>query len=349
MSERQGNDWPLRLARAKDVPALETLIPISVRALQAPYYSPAQMNAALGPVFGVDNQLIADGTYFVVENAGRIVAGGGWSKRKAIFGGDRSRIGEDELIDPAREAARIRAFFVHPDFARRGIGRALLMACEQAILAHGFNRAELVATLAGEPLYAAFSYQEVERYEVPLPDGLTLPVVRMGKNLLSQPAGHYKEPFAGIKNFLRLSPRLATSGQPTEQQFADIAAAGFESVINLALPTSTNALANEHELVTAHGLEYVHLPVVWESPQYEDFTRFVTAMHERKERRVLVHCAMNMRVSAFMFLHRTLVEGIPAAEAKRDLHRIWEPDETWRAFIDDVSKRWRNSTNRPKP
>ena len=171
----------LRLARMDDVPVLEELIPLSVRALQAAHYSPAQMDAALGPVFGVDRQLIADGTYFVVEEAGRIVGCGGWSRRKAVFGGDRARSGEDELIDPARDPARIRAFFVHPDFARRGIGRAILAACEEAVLAAGFQSAELVATLAGEPLYSAFAYEVAERCEVPMCDGLTLPVVKMRK------------------------------------------------------------------------------------------------------------------------------------------------------------------------
>ena len=173
----------LRLARMDDVPALEELIPLSVRTLQAAHYSPAQMDAALGPVFGVDRQLIADGTYFVAEHGGQIVGCGGWSKRKAAFGGDRARAGADGLIDPAREPARIRAFFIHPDWARRGIGRAILAACESAIIAAKFPNAELVATLAGEPLYAAFAYVVVERYEVPLAGGLTLPVVKMRKQL----------------------------------------------------------------------------------------------------------------------------------------------------------------------
>ena len=173
----------LRPARMDDVPALEELIPLSVRALQAAHYSSAQMEAALGPVFGVDRQLIEDGTYFVVEEDGRIAGCGGWSRRKAVFGGDRARAGADEMIDPSRDPARIRAFFVHPDFARRGIGRAILAACESAIVAAKFANAELVATLAGEPLYAAFAYEAVERYEVPMGGGLKLPVVRMRKRL----------------------------------------------------------------------------------------------------------------------------------------------------------------------
>jgi len=167
-----------------DVRVLEELIPLSVRTLQAAHYSPAQMEAALGPVFGVDRQIIADGTYFVAEHDGQIVGCGGWSRRKAVFGGDRVRSGADELIDPAREPARIRAFFIHPDWARRGIGRAILAACESAIVAAKFPNAELVATLTGEPLYAAFAYEVVERYEVPMSGGLHLPVVRMRKRLI---------------------------------------------------------------------------------------------------------------------------------------------------------------------
>lgn len=174
---------PLRLASMDDVPALEELIVLSVNVLQAPYYSAAQRDAAQGVIFGVDRQLIADGTYFVAEHDGRIIGCGGWSKRKAEFGGDSARSGKDPLIDPTTDPARIRAFFIHPHWARRGIGKALLAACEAAIIAAGFTRAELVATLAGEPLYLAGGYAAIERFEVPMHDGLTLPVVRMSKAL----------------------------------------------------------------------------------------------------------------------------------------------------------------------
>ena len=174
--------WVPRIATEGDVPALEELIPQSVYGLQANYYAQAQMEAALGRVFGVDRQLIADGTYFVVEREGHIIGGGGWSKRQALFGGAGWGEGGPEL-DPAREAARVRAFFVHPDWARRGVGRTLLEVCEAGIKRANFTRVELVATLAGEPLYARFGYQAVERYAVPMRDGLTLPVVRMTKQL----------------------------------------------------------------------------------------------------------------------------------------------------------------------
>ena len=179
---RVNEAFAIRLAREDDVPTLEVLIPLSVRALQAPCYSSAQMEAALGPVFGVDGQLIRDGTYFIVEHSGQVVGCGGWSRRRAVFGGDCARLAEEAALDPAHDPARIRAFFVHPDWARRGIGRSILAACESALCAAGFREAVLVATLAGEPLYAAFGYSVAERYEVPLSDALTLPVVRMVKS-----------------------------------------------------------------------------------------------------------------------------------------------------------------------
>jgi GNAT superfamily N-acetyltransferase len=163
----------LRPATASDIPELELLIPASVRALQAEHYTSAQMEAALGPVFGVDAQLIDDGTYFVVEQD-KIIAGcGGWSRRQAVFGGDRHRVMDEGTLDPTKDAARIRAFFVHPQWARRGIGKMILSACESALTAAGFREAVLVAKLAGEPLYAACGYAVIERYEVALGEGVT--------------------------------------------------------------------------------------------------------------------------------------------------------------------------------
>ena len=181
--EEVTDDLALRLAAEADIPALERLIPLSVKSLQAEHYSLAQMEAALGPVFGVDRQLIRDGTYFVVENHREVVACGGWSRRRSVFGGDDGRLEEDVALDPATEPARIRAFFVHPHWARRGIGRFLLTACESAICEAGFQAAVLVATLTGEPLYASSGYSVTSRYEVALSNHLTLPVVGMFKNL----------------------------------------------------------------------------------------------------------------------------------------------------------------------
>jgi len=174
---------PLRLANEADVSALETLIPLSVRLLQSSYYSQAQIDAALGPVFGVDRQLIRDGTYFVAEQDGVIVGCGGWSKRRSLYGGDSGRTREDGLLDPLRDAARVRAFFVHPDWARRGIGRSIITACERAIRESGFRTVDIVATLAGEPLYASFGYSVVERCDIAMSSGLSLPIVRMTKSM----------------------------------------------------------------------------------------------------------------------------------------------------------------------
>jgi GNAT superfamily N-acetyltransferase len=175
--------WALQTATLAHAPEIEALIPRSVFALQAAYYSPAQMSAALGPVFGVDRQIIRDGTYFVAVHGEQVVACGGWSRRAAVFGGDRHQVADEGWLDPAVNPARIRAFFVAPDWARQGIGTALLEASETAAIAAGFRRAVLVATLAGEPLYARYGYAVEERYAVPLTGDLTLPVVRMSKAL----------------------------------------------------------------------------------------------------------------------------------------------------------------------
>jgi len=187
----------IRLAEAGDIPMLGELIEASVRGLQAGDYSAAQLENALRTVYGVDTQLIADGTYFAAEetdasgakssggkfSGGALLVGcGGWSRRKTLFGGDQFAGREDSLLDPARDAAKIRAFFVHPAWARRGIGGMILEACEAAAGAAGFRRLEMGATLTGVPFYRAKGYAELEAAEVPLGDGLTLPIVVMGKS-----------------------------------------------------------------------------------------------------------------------------------------------------------------------
>lgn len=175
----------IRTARDEDVPALTSLIGESVRGLSVGYYSPEVVERSLVAVFGVDTQLVADGTYFVAERAGEIAGCGGWSKRSTLYGGDQAKTGADLELDPAREPARIRAFFVSPRHARRGVGRRLLEVCEAAAVAHGFRRAEMVATLPGEPLYAALGYVAAEPVDVDLGDGLLLPCIRMTKNLVA--------------------------------------------------------------------------------------------------------------------------------------------------------------------
>jgi GNAT superfamily N-acetyltransferase len=176
----------LRLATQADIPTLHTLIESSVRVLQANDYTPAQIEGALGTVLGLDTQLLADQTYYVIEasdDAGKTVmaAGGGWSKRKTLFGSDHAAVRESELLDPATDAAKIRAFFVHPDWARRGLGTLLLETCENAAKAAGFTRFEMGSTLTGVPLYKLRGYQVIEPIAVPLPNGESLSVIRMAK------------------------------------------------------------------------------------------------------------------------------------------------------------------------
>ncbi|RZM83034.1 phosphatase [Leptolyngbya iicbica LK] len=138
-----------------------------------------------------------------------------------------------------------------------------------------------------------------------------------------------------IYNYLPISERLATAGQPTAEQFAAIAQADFAVVINLALPTSTNALPDECAVVEAQGMTYYPIPVEWEYPTLRDFQQFATVMAQHAEQKVFVHCAMNMRVSTFVYLYRCL-RGVPRDTAAADLAKIWQPNETWQNFIDTV-------------
>jgi len=155
------------------------LIARSARGLSVGYYTPAQTEAAIRHVFGVDSQLIADRTYFVIEAHGRIVACGGWSRRRTLFGGDQAKSGDDALLDPDSEPARVRAFFVDPLETRRGLGRRLMNECLVAARAAGFRALELVSTLPGEPLYLASGFRVIERFELTLPGDIRVPVTRM--------------------------------------------------------------------------------------------------------------------------------------------------------------------------
>jgi GNAT superfamily N-acetyltransferase len=174
----------IRQAVLADISALEHLIPQSVRELQKEDYSPEQIEGALGTVFGVDKQLIRDGTYFVAEEGSAIIGCGGWSKRRTLFGSDATPVKDDTLLDPSIEPAKIRAFFVDPSRKRQGVGSKIMEACEAACKAFEFTRLELVATLTGVPLYARHGFEATERFEVPLPNGSKLPVVRMRKGLV---------------------------------------------------------------------------------------------------------------------------------------------------------------------
>lgn len=190
----------IRSAVAADIPVLRGLIDASVRELQAQDYTPAQMEGALQTVFGVDSQLIADGTYFVAEaksdggaeladtkmaGAEPVIAGcGGWSKRKTLYGSDHWTGREDALLDPVHDAAKIRAFFIHPAWARRGVGSMILEACEAAAKSAGFSRYEMGATLTGAKLFGVKGYVAVKRIEIPLVNGESLPVIHMEKRAL---------------------------------------------------------------------------------------------------------------------------------------------------------------------
>jgi len=180
--------FSVRLASNADIPTLHALIESSVRVLQAGDYTPAQIEGALGTVLGLDTQLIADQTYFVIEaqsSSGETVvaACGGWSKRKTLFGSDHATIREPEFLDPKSDAAKIRAFFVHPDWARRGLGTLLLKTCENAAKSAGFTRFEMGSTLTGVALYKLRGYHVIEPIAVPLQNGECLPVIRMAKSI----------------------------------------------------------------------------------------------------------------------------------------------------------------------
>src|SRR5476649_1475802 len=170
-----------RLTTFEDIPQLNEMIALSVRGLSNDYYTPAQIESAIKYIFGVDTQLVKDQTYFIAEKDGVIVGCGGWSKRNTLYGGDQHKAIEDPLLDPAHDAARIRAFFVHPDYARQGIGRHIIDVCETAAKSNGFTSFELGATLPGVPLYSVMGYEAIERIDAPLPDGELLGIVKMRK------------------------------------------------------------------------------------------------------------------------------------------------------------------------
>ncbi|RVT89512.1 GNAT family N-acetyltransferase [Sphingomonas crocodyli] len=177
------SDLTSRLATAADLPALRALMTLAIDRLQDDFLSPEQV-AASHAFMGLDTQLIADGTYFMVECDGRLAGCGGWSRRATLYGGDHSTALRDAaLLDPAKDAARVRAMYTHPDFTRRGVGRLILSLCESAAAAEGYAHVELMGTMSGIPLYRATGYTVIEPTEADV-DGVKVPLARMGKALL---------------------------------------------------------------------------------------------------------------------------------------------------------------------
>lgn len=173
-----------RLASAADIPAIAAVMERAIAELQRPFLSPAQI-AASRHSMGLDTQLIVDGTYFAIMDGGQLVGCGGWSKRATLYGGNHSTgLRDDRLLDPAHEPGRIRAMYTDPDHARRGIGRLILALCEAAARAAGFQRLELMATAAGEPLYLVCGYHVIERVARMSDEGLAVPGALMGKSLV---------------------------------------------------------------------------------------------------------------------------------------------------------------------
>ncbi|WKN42389.1 GNAT family N-acetyltransferase [Tunicatimonas pelagia] len=176
-------EFIIRQATVDDIPLLNQLAQFSIRQLGGKYYSPQQVESSLKYLFGVDTRIVLDGTYYAVEEAGKVVACGGWSRRKTPFGGDQASDQLNfELRNPAVDPAVIRAFYVHPDWARQGIARQLLHHCETQALRDGFNWFELTATLSGFPFYSRYGYHETGKVAMTLPDSVTIPGMKMVKH-----------------------------------------------------------------------------------------------------------------------------------------------------------------------
>jgi GNAT superfamily N-acetyltransferase len=182
MWKTDANQFAFRAASLADLADLRSLMESSIRILLRAVLSPEEVEASFS-VMGLDTQLIEDGTYYVVERDGRIAGCGGWSRRATLFGGDHSAGRDSAVLDPLTDAARIRAMYTHPDFARQGVGRMILGLCEDKARAEGFKRTELGATMSGLPLYKACGYREIEQLRVETPSGVRVPIVRMEKTI----------------------------------------------------------------------------------------------------------------------------------------------------------------------
>lgn len=196
--------FTIRLATHADIPILADLISNSARALSPGFYTTAQTEAAIRYVFGVDTQLIVDETYYVAIDQGTIVGCGGWSWRSTLYGGDQRPMGEGAVLDPALDAARIRAFFVGGAHARRGIGAALLRTCADAARGRGFRRLELMSTMPGVPFYAKLGFRELRRVVDSLPDGTPVEFVQMTRGVDD---GASRQVISGTQSDLDTGPR----------------------------------------------------------------------------------------------------------------------------------------------
>lgn len=171
-----------RIAQEADIAALRELMNLAIDHLQGDVLTPEQVRVSHA-VMGIDTQLVRDGTYFIVESDGALAGCGGWSPRATLYGGDHSAGRNARMLDPAREAARVRAMYTHPDHVRKGVGRLVLELCENAARAAGFSRVEMMATMAGQRLYAACGYEALAGVTYDIVDGIEVPLIRMGKPL----------------------------------------------------------------------------------------------------------------------------------------------------------------------
>jgi len=176
-------DYSIRKASLDDRSEIQRLIVESARGLSREHYNDAQIEAAIVTVFGVDTDLIDDGTYFVAESAGALIGCGGWSRRRTLFGGDQYASRDASYLDPGSEPAKIRAFFIHPDHARKGVARAILDRCESEAAAQGFRAMELMSTLPGVRFYHSCGYVEQGDYELQLVEDVKLELVPMRKEI----------------------------------------------------------------------------------------------------------------------------------------------------------------------
>lgn len=175
--------FPYRLATLDDLPELRILMAASIRQYIGAYLNPAEVQASF-EIMGVDTALVIDGTYFVIQQDQQIIGCGGWSRRATFYGGDQTAGRDARLLDPATESARVRAMYTHPDHGRKGIGRFILSLCERVARQEGFTSLELMATIAGEPLYASYGYNVTDRLQIPTSSGIILPGARMTKTLI---------------------------------------------------------------------------------------------------------------------------------------------------------------------